>query len=398
MHSESISKGNKLIVLSIALTASVLTLMIYLYPKLSLFDDNKRAWNFRNISKIFPSKNIHASEVPFRLKKQLISLENLTYTYNAQQLSMVELLYRTETTGLLVLKNNVIVYEEYFLGNTARDKNTSWSMAKSFISALVGIAISEGYIESINDPITKYMPELSKSGYSNVPIKHVLQMSSGVKFSEDYDNSSSDINNLLPQLFLNMRPIKKVVFDFPSENYSGQKFHYMSLDTQILGLLIERVTLQPVATYFEKKLWQPLGAESNATWLTDNYQTELTFCCLNATLRDFAKFGLLYMNDGYFNGRQIIPKNWVKESVVPDSAHLQVGATSEKYGRWGYQYQWWIPQGADGDYSAVGVWGQYIYVNPKKEVVIVKTSSGFTTPEVDDEVIALFRAITKGIK
>jgi CubicO group peptidase (beta-lactamase class C family) len=242
------------------------------------------------------------------------------------------------------------------------------------------------------------MPELLQSGYNNVPIKHILQMSSGVKFSEDYDDTSSDINNLLPQLFLKMRPIKNVIADFPSENSSGKRFHYTSLDTQVLGILLERVTKSSVAEYFERKIWQPLGAESKASWLTDNHGTELTFCCLNATLRDYAKFGLLYMNNGYFNGSQIIPRNWVKESTIPDRNHLQVGATSEKYGRWGYQYQWWVPSGSDGDYSAVGIWGQYIYVNPKEKVVIVKTSAGKTTPEDDDEVIALFRSITRRVK
>jgi CubicO group peptidase (beta-lactamase class C family) len=203
---------------------------------------------------------------------------------------------------------------------------------------------------------------------------------------------------LILTIFLYMQPVKKVVKNFPTEYPAGNKFHYSSLDTQILGLLIERVTGQSISSYFQTKLWQPLGAESDALWLTDNHNTELTFCCLSATLRDYAKFGLLYLHEGYFNGKQIVPQSWVKKSIVPDGSHLKVGSTPEEYGKWGYQYQWWIPTGSNGDYSAVGVWGQYIYVNPKENLVIVKTSSGFTSSKDDDEVIALFRAIAKELR
>ena len=370
---------------------------LYLEPKLSLFDPNKRAENFHHMGKIFPNKRIRSSATPYSLKENLRSLD-IFYEFKGQYYAMRKLLKKTDTTGILVLKNDTIVYEKYFQGNSALDKNTSWSLAKSFISALVGIAIADGYIDSVNDPITKYLPELAESGYRNVPIKHILQMSSGVKFDENYDDPASDINNLLPQLFLYMQPIKKVVLNFPSAYPSGTRFHYISLDTQILGLLIERVTGQSISSYFQTKLWQPLGAESDAFWLTDNYNTELTFCGLNATLRDYAKFGLLYLHEGYFNGKQIIPKVWVKESVHPDRPYLQVGATSEEYGKWGYQYQWWIPTGSNGDYSAVGVYGQYIYINQKENLVIVKTSSGITKSKDDDEVIALFRAIAKELK
>jgi CubicO group peptidase (beta-lactamase class C family) len=340
---------------------------------------------------------IKSSDIPYHFKEEVRDLD-VFYKFNKKHNKMSELLERTETNGIIVVKDNKIIYEKYFQGNTHLDKNTSWSLAKSFTSALVGIAIADGYIGSVNDPVTQYIPELKQSGYRNVPIKHILQMSSGVKFSENYDEPSSDINELLPKIFLQMKSIKQVVRDFPSERRSGESFHYMSLDAQILGLLVERATGQSISTYFETKLWKPLGAESDAFWLTDNHKTELTFCCVNATLRDYAKFGLLYLNNGHFNGRQIVPQTWVKESVIPDSPYLKAGVTSEEYGRWGYQYQWWVPTGSKGDYSAVGVWGQYIYINPQANLVIVKTSSGVTTPKEDDEVIALFRAIAKELK
>jgi CubicO group peptidase (beta-lactamase class C family) len=387
------------IIILTGLTGAVLfsVWQFYLYPKVSLFDSDKRSKNFRNMGNIFPSKLIRSSKTPYHFKEKLHDL-NIFYEFNNKRNRMSELLRRTETNGIVVLKNNTIVYEKYFQGNTHLDKNTSWSLAKSFTSALVGIAITDGHVSSVNDLVTKYLPELKQSGYRNVPIKHILQMSSGVNFSENYDEPSSDINELLPKLFLQMKSIKQVVRDFPSERRSGESFHYMSLDAQILGLLVERATGQSISTYFENKLWNPLGAEADAFWLTDNHKTELTFCCVNAILRDYAKFGLLYLNNGYFNGKQIVPQAWVKESVIPDSPYLKAGVTSEEYGRWGYQYQWWIPIGSEGDYSAVGVWGQYIYINPQANLVIVKASSGITTPKEDNEVIALFRAIAKHLE
>ncbi|WP_425215771.1 serine hydrolase domain-containing protein [Tumidithrix helvetica] len=313
---------------------------------------------------------------------------------------MAEILDRTSTTGILVLKNDVIVYEKYFRGNSANARNTSWSMAKSFMSALVGISIAEGKINSVNDPITKYVPELINSGYNNVPIKHILQMSSGVRFDEGYSNPKSDINEILPKLFLYARPMDRIISDFPSEGASGKKFHYMSLDSHVLGLLLRRTTGRSIADYFQEKLWQPLGAESDASWLTDLYGTEITFCCLNATLRDYAKFGLLYLHNGKLNNTQILSENWVKESTIPDRPDLQAGFTDAKeYSGFGYQYQWWIPPDADGDFVAMGHRGQFIYVSPKHQVVIVKTSAAgkSLTGEIRLETIALFQAIASGV-
>jgi CubicO group peptidase (beta-lactamase class C family) len=315
---------------------------------------------------------------------------------------MPDLLDRTFTTGILVVKNDAIVYEQYFLGNSASARNTSWSIAKSFISALVGIAIAEGKINSVNDPITKYVPELINSGYNNVPIKHILQMSSGVRFDEGYSNPTSDINELLPKLFLYARPMDRAIFDFPSDKASGKDLNYMSLDSHVLGLLLRRVTGRNIADYFQEKLWQPIGAESDASWLTDLYGTEVTFCGLNATLRDYAKFGLLYLHEGNLNGKQIIPQSWIKESVLPDRPDLQAGATDfNEYAGFGYQYQWWIPPhpNTDGEFVALGHRGQFLYINPKHQVVIVKTSAAeeSLTSEIRLETIALLRAIVNSL-
>lgn len=371
----------------------------YFEPKLTMFRADKIAKNFRSMESIFPSRLIARSSTPLKLKENIREL-NITYKFKGKQYQMPELLERTATTGILVIKNDAIAYEKYFKGNSVNARNTSWSMAKSFISALVGIAIAEGKISNVNDPITKYVPELIGSGYENIPIKHILQMSSGISFDEGYSNPKSDINELLPKLFLYLRPMDRTIFDFPSERASGKVFHYNSLDSHVLGLLIRRVTGRTVADYFQEKLWQPIGAEADASWLTDLYGTEITFCGLNATLRDYAKFGLLYLHEGRLNGKQVIPEEWVKESINPDRPDLQAGITNEKeYGGFGYQYQWWIPPDTDGDFVALGHRGQFLYVNPKHQVVIVKTSAALksSTNEIRLETITLFRAIANSL-
>ncbi len=367
----------------------------YFEPKFTLFDDNKRVINFRNMNQVFPSKIIHCSQKSYQFKENFLDL-NISYDFQGETRKMSDFLQRLKTTGFLLVKNDVIVYEKYFKGYTNTNKITSWSVAKAFISALIGIALEDNYINSIDDPITKYMPELKVSGYNNVPIKHILQMQSGVRFTENFGYQNTDIYQLLYKLFLYIQPMEKAVLNYPSQFPSGNFFEYMGLNSQILSLLVKRTTGQNIVTYLEKKIWQPMGAESDAYWLTDNYGTEVTFCGMNCTLRDYAKFGLVYLHDGYFNGQQIIPKSWVKESTIPDTPHLKPGATDESYFRWGYQYHWWIPEGSKGDYCATGAWGQYLYINPEKNLVIVKTGSGNNiSRSIDDlETITLFRAIS----
>jgi CubicO group peptidase (beta-lactamase class C family) len=368
----------------------------YLEPKLTMFDEDRRVENFRNMQKLFPNKPILASSQPYQFKENLMPV-NVSYSFLGEVRQMWKFLERISTTGLLVIKDDVIVCEKYFLGNTKTSKSTSWSVAKSFTSALMGIAINEGCIDSVNDPITKYVPELGNSAYNNVPIKHILQMSSGVNFNENYGDKNADINKLLDQLYLYGLPADRVILNFPSQKPSGEFLEYVSINTQILSLLLKRVTKKDIASNIQEKIWQPMGAEYDAYWLTDLYGNEVTFCGLNATLRDYAKFGLLYLHGGKFNNKQIIPEPWVKESTIPDRPYLQPGATGENNYYWGYQYHWWVPVGSQGDYCAAGAWGQYIYINPEKNLVIAKSGAGnsVSRSQDDDETIILFRAIAE---
>ena len=201
-----------------------------------------------------------------------------------------------------------------------------------------------------------------------MPIKHVLQMSSGVGFNEDYGDPFSDINRMGPTMALGS------LLDFAATleraRPPGTLQHYVSVDTQVLGTILVRATGQDLTAYASEKIWQPLGMEFDAVWLLDGTGMEWAFGGLNVSLRDFARFGWLYLNGGSRNGRQIVPEAWVHASITPDAPHLMPGDD-----RMGYGYQWWIPAGSDGDFMALGVYGQNIYVDPKSELVIVKNSA-----------------------
>jgi CubicO group peptidase (beta-lactamase class C family) len=327
---------------------------------------------------------------------------NDTYLFKGETKSVEKFLDETVTTGFLVVKNDSIVSERYFRGDSESSLNTSMSVAKSFVSALVGIAIDEGLISGVDRAISDYVPKLRGSGYDGVPIKDVLQMSSGVKFNEEYDDPFSDINTMFWKVFGMGQPIDDYIAALRSEVPAGTTSYYRSSDTQALGMLLAAVTGKPVSAYLEEKVWSRIGMEYDAFWCTDLHGTELSFAFLNAALRDYAKFGRLFLHYGNWNGEQIVSEKWVRESVTPDNPNLQPGPKPEGYetfGNLGYQYQWWVPEDSDGEFFADGVWGQYIYVYPKENLVVVKTSVdphfADNDYEHDDETVALCRSIAK---
>jgi CubicO group peptidase (beta-lactamase class C family) len=365
----------------------------------TFFDEDIRIENFRYVERIFPSNPIRRSGEKYIFERDIRELTD-EYEFDGEKRSIDEFLAHTVTTGFLVIKDDRIVSERYFHGANEETLFTSMSVAKSFVSALVGIAIDEGLIESVDRPITDYVPKLKGSGYEGVPIKHVLQMSSGVKFDEEYDNLFSDINMLFYEVFGFGKPMGDYMAGLGSEGQSGETSYYRSCDTQALAMLISEVTGKSVSTYLEEKIWGRVGMEYDAFWSTDDHGFVIAFAFLNATMRDFAKFGTLYLHDGKWQGERIVSEQWVRESVKPDNPNLQPGEKPkgfETFGTFGYQYQWWIPDEPDGEFMALGVWGQYIYVYPKENLVIVKTSVDpdfeANKYEHDDETVAIFRSI-----
>jgi CubicO group peptidase (beta-lactamase class C family) len=361
-------------------------------------DRTFRIGAFRHMDRIFPDRVIRRSGPVFELAHAERPLE-VNYEWNGGKRSLADFIRRTSTTSLLIIKDGKIVSENYYLGADEHSTFTSMSVAKSFTSTLVGLAIADGKIESIDRPVTDYLPELKGSGYDGVPIKAILQMSSGVNFSEDY--GGTDDLSLMWQRCMeqNMQSLDDYAKSLTRKEPPGERFYYRSVDTQVLGWLVNRVTGEHPADYLSRKVWQPLGMESDATWLTDATGMEAAFCCIGATARDYARFGLLFMNKGRVNDRQILPEKWITQATVPGSPQVQPGKLI-KGNPLGYQYQWWAFPGSDHAFSAEGVFFQFVYVNPVEKVVIVKSSAfdTFWDDKVELETYAAFHAIEAALK
>jgi len=374
--------------------------LLRLYRVNHLFDAAVVLENFRNMDRMFPVTAVDPGRWTHRFERAPRPLP-ASYEYQGQQRDVQAFLDQTWTTGLVVLVDGRIAFEQYYRGNSQSTRTISWSVAKSFVSALVGIALAEGHIRDIMQPVTDYLPALRGSGYDGVPIKHVLQMSSGVRFDEDYADFNSDINRMGRALALGT-PLDEFVASLAPQRPPGTYHHYVSMDTQVLAMVLRQATGESLSSYLQSRLWQPLGMESGAYWLVDGAGMEMAFGGLNAVLRDYARFGQLYLQQGRWEGQQLVPAQWVADSVTPDAPHLQPGPGNPA-SDWvmGYGYQWWIPDPPQGDFMAIGVYNQFVYVDPARAVVIAK-SSAYPDYKLDGfdkelESAALFRAISRAM-
>lgn len=355
--------------------------LIRLYTAVTLYDEDKIAANFLSMYESFNSTVIPASTNAFEFPEEPKPLPKV-FTYEGQPKSLTEFLDETQTTGFLVLKEGKIVYENYWLGHGKDKQHISFSVAKSFVSALMGIAIEEGYVSSIEEAVTDYVPELVGSGYEGVSIKDVLQMSSGVRFNEDYGDFNSDINRFSRATAFGTS-LDEFSASLVRERTPGTYHHYVSIDTQVLGMLLTRATGQSLTQYLTDKIWEPLGMEYPAYWLADDNNMELALGGLNVTLRDYAKLGWLYLNQGAWTDQQnitqqIVPKQWVVDSTTADAPHLLPGENNpNSSSSFGYGYQWWLPLGAKDEFAAQGIYDQYIYIDPDQKLVVVKNSANY---------------------
>ena len=367
------------------------------YHTVRLFDEDVIVANFSNMDSIAPTITIKRSGqvTPFGHQPQALPE---SFVYNNESRSMAEFLEDSSTTALLVIKGNDIVFEEYYQGTGEYDQRISWSMAKSFLSAIFGVAVNEGLIPDLNQAVTDYVPELKGSGYDGVSIKNVLQMSTGVYFNEDYGDFHSDINRMGRIMALG-GSFDDFAASLTREREQGTYMHYVSINTHVLGMVLRAATGRSIADYFDEKLWSKLDTERDAVYISDSTGEPMVLGGLNLIARDYARFGRLYLDYGIIDGEQVIPAKWIEDSITPDAPHLMPGVRDNSDTDLGYGYQWWIPQQADGEFMAIGIYGQYIYVNRKANVVIVKNSAhrGFmdNNYESKDITVAAFRAIAR---
>ena len=343
--------------------------VVNLYAVVTLFDEDKIIYNFSNMHEAMFNVELQSGVAPRVFNKTPKTISK-TYISKGTTKSVDDYLTKTSTTSLLVLQNGEIVHEQYRLGTTAQDTRISWSMAKSYLSALFGIAVEKGLID-LKKTVTDYVPELSESAYNKVPIVDVLNMASGVAFNEDYLDFNSDINRMGRTLGLGNSMDKFAASLKTQERKPGLHRHYVSIDTHVLGMILRKATGKSVKELIEKELWAKLKPEGKSYYLTDAYGTAFVLGGLNLTTRDYAKFGELFRNQGKVGDEQVVPAAWVARSTS-NNAPLP---PDPKLDTFGYGYQWWVPPNADEEFFAIGIYGQYIYVNRKLNTVIVKTSA-----------------------
>ena len=318
-------------------------------------------------------------------------LRALTFKSNGGRYDLYDYLADDRIAGLLILKNGEVVLEDYELGLTPEARWASWSMAKSVSSTLIGAALQQGLIGSLEDPVSRYVPALRGSAYDAVSIRNVLRMASGVGWTETYTDPTSDCRKLTEAQLLHRRGASmQFMATLKRVRLQGTVWNYNSGEANITGAVLEGATGKPLATYLAETLWSPLGMESDATWWTESVGgMGLSGVGLGATLRDYARFGLFVQNDGVVDGRRVVPEGWFREAGSPQ----MLGGKSVDYG-----YQWWPVPAADpigeGAFQALGIFGQHLYINPREKLVIVvlgARSKPVTMPPVKD--IDFFTAV-----
>jgi CubicO group peptidase (beta-lactamase class C family) len=308
---------------------------------------------------------------------------------------MYDYMSLNRVSGLLILKDGKIAFERYELGNNETTRWMSMSVVKSITSTLVGAAIKDGHIQSIDDPVTKYLPTLAGSAYEGVTIRNLLQMASGVKWDETYTNPASDRRRMLEaQLSGKPGSILALMSTLARAGEPGKIWNYNTGETHVVGELIHAAVKRPVAQYLSERIWSKFGMESDATWWLESPNgQEIGGSGLSATLRDYGRFGLFVMNHGLVGEEQILPEGWVSEA----GTSKMIGGKKVNYG-----YMWWIPDSANpvhaGAFFASGIFGQSIYINPAAKVVVVVWSArpkptGTNTINDEDFYAAVVRAL-----
>ena len=318
------------------------------------WEPKQKVAGFRNLVSIFPARKVEAGGAVLALPDAAAPITELTYEFEGESLGIDDYMARGHVAGLIAVQDGEILLERYAAGNDAASPWVSFSVAKSVVSMLAGAAILDGYIASVDEPVTAYLPRLKGSAYDDVTVENLLQMASGVQWNEDYADPTSDVNTTPPTLvgMYGMLAGKERVGE------AGALFNYNTAETNLVGALVRAAIGNNLATYLTHKMWQPFGMEADAHWMTHGPGGgELGGCCINATLRDYARIGLFALTGGVLaDGTRVLPDGWMQASTARSKG-------SDQYG-----YLWWL--WPEGQYRALGIFGQTIAVYPDRNLVI----------------------------
>lgn len=336
---------------------------------------------YRNIDKVFPTRSISASTVTLELPPAPVDLGGVIIKTDSSSITVDEYFTRQNVAGLLVLKDGQIAFERYGLGNKPESRWISFSVTKSVVSMLVGAAIQDGYIESVDEKVSDYLPRLNGTPYDDSTLRNILQMASGVQWDEDYADPSSDVNSASWQTVALYGYLGQKERAAPP----GKLFNYNTAETNLVGTLLRSAIGNNLSTYLEEKIWHPFGMEHDAVWsLSEPGGGEFGGCCISATLRDYGRLGLFALADGRLpNGTEVLADGWMGAATKPSAAYP------------GYGYLWWL-DGSDA-FSASGIFGQGICIHPEQNVVVALQSARATASNDEDWALqdALCEAVAK---
>jgi hypothetical protein len=363
-----------------------------------MLDPGINTLTFRSMERLFDTRQVSRAGPVWVLPKNEAPLD-FRYSVGGQSLAATEFAGRTFTNALVIIKRGRIVFEQYRNLSDDRSHFASFSLAKSIVSMVVGAAVADGYIQSIEDPVRKYVPELKGSGYEKVPIRELLRMRSGVAYDERYDFGVQSEAQQVHELAVvqNVQRFADISRRLKLTRKPGEAFNYSTMDTAVLGWVIEKAVRQPLSKYMSARIWEPAGMESYGFWIADGppgVGREMSGMGYNATARDFARLGQLMLQRGRVGDRQILPTDWIDAATASTAIGVERQPIKTAFAL-GYGYQWWTLHGT-GSYTGIGLQGQYIYVDPATETVVAKLSHyppGFNDP-LDDEAFAFFRAVS----
>ena len=336
---------------------------------------------FASIEQLSPTRIVAASDFPLQLIPRATDWRSFRYEVDGSSYSLEDYFARSASRGLIVTQGNEILLERYGEGNNAETRWITFSVTKSVTSLLIGAAINDGYIESVEEYVADYLPRLKGTPYAEVKIKNLLHMASGVAWNEDYADPNSDVAKAGA---LNGPRLVEYLSKLPRVAEPGEIFNYNTGETNLAGELLRSAIGNNASAYLETKIWRPFGMEHDAYWLlSEEGSVETGGCCINATLRDYARIGRFVLSDGVLsNGTRVVPKGWIAESVKPS------------VGNAGYGYLWWLYD--EGAFSALGIFQQRIFIDPENDLVVAMHSNAANA--VGDEDAAHTDAIITALR